>query len=93
MVCSRLIDNCKVYETSFECYKCNDGYVEKIELDKSHYQVNCMEKNDISNCKEYGALTYLNLNYHTMIVNGCTKCKNRYTTGSDCEEYNFTGDD
>ena len=31
--------------------------------------------------------------YFTIVVNGCIKCKNKYTTGDSCEVYDFEGDD
>lgn len=89
LVCSRIIPNCKSYETAFECKKCEKGYILDIDLTFGQRRVNCVqEPNNIANCKKEGSVTFLQfpLLIETSIT-GCIKCKNSYSTGNQCVDY------
>ena len=37
LVCSRIIDHCEEYDSSFECKKCEKNYIRSIDMNGSHY--------------------------------------------------------
>lgn len=91
LICSRVIDYCKTYKTSYECQVCEINYQLFIDLSKPHFEVYCVPSVDIPNCKIKGNAIYLNpITKYETAINGCLSCLNGFTSnGSSCTFYSF----
>lgn len=95
LLCSKVIDYCKTYKTSYECKECEPNYSLFIDLNKPHFEVYCVPSTKVVNCLTTGNAIYLDpITKYETAINGCVVCNKAFTTdGSSCNPYTFVSAD